>query len=228
MLTIRRKGGHLHGEQSRSVAVPRRPGGSRAGRGGTRRSQPRAAGSAAGGPGPSWPGRPLRASRRPVAKVGDRRGETALGRGCTGAVSPPCCGSARQALQPRVGSAAPGGRCGSWGGAAPAYCWSASGSPAEGGCRAGEWWRWLCGASDGPSERCGWKFGSAAQLSEGFLGVKRLAVPPGFQAGFQGHHGKHSRISSLYVNKFLKGKRVERHLTKDKWAKRTKKMYQVI
>lgn len=62
------------------------------------------------------------------------------------------------------------------------------------------------------------------QLLEGFSGVKRLTVPPGFQRGFQGHHCKDNRIFPLYVNKFLKGKRIERHLTKDKWAERAKKV----
>lgn len=64
------------------------------------------------------------------------------------------------------------------------------------------------------------QFDSVTQLSKAFSGVKRLAVPPGFQTGFQGHHCKDRRIYSLCVNKFLKGKRVERHLTKDKWAKK--------
>lgn len=72
------------------------------------------------------------------------------------------------------------------------------------------------------------EFGNAAQLSQGFSRVKRLAVPPDFQRDFQGHHCKDSRISALYVvQKFLKGKRIERHLTKDKWAERAKKMHQV-
>lgn len=161
---------------------------------------------------------PARVPAARVAKVGDRRLGPPCGEGARapGAASPPCCGSPRRAV-PRVASAALG-PLPTAGLPVAAPLREAAGPDSAGG-------GFVELQTAKPAVRLE-EFGNTAQLSEGFSGVKRLTVPPGFQRGFQGHHCKDRKISLPYVNKFLKGKRAERHLTKDKWAKRAKKMHQ--